>query len=1033
MFFCILLIINMQQSQGVNDRTFGGHIVYWILDQGENFRDTVFSIMIGRSEMQKTMGAVCVLAISGWACAQPTTWDGDAGDGFWITDSNWDTDSAPSGSSQVMIPSDAGEVNIILSAESCASLSCLSSLRLTSATLSVSGTGAVSNMIFDGGGFIPTVETDGAFTISGNSTCITGDARGNGGEFSNAGVFDAFSFGIDGANGFSGVNTGTWNIPLSSGALTLSNGAVFDNQGTFTVQPSAVITGSSGLFSNSGTLSRVGGVGSTTIDTGLTQLSGTTSASGATAVISVLSDGWQLVGGTLEVSNGGKLSLAGSNLARTRTLGVSAITGDGTVDLFPSNATIDWINSTTTNVSTGGVVAYSGTLNLDGDLTNNGLFVGRGVSFSGTGSFNNSTIGTLEVPTGNGLEFKMDAETTGAVELRGTMFLSDGAVLDQKFHVSNGGFQLYNDSLVTTLTGGMSGVLKSSGKIELKGDASGIVSSSISTRLETQGGNSIYAYNGTLVLGGGGSISNSVIRLKGDLSAAALRFEGSLPWTVDGSTAIFQTAGPNSTEVSFGVINTAGPGITLGSGVELSVEENVTVNLLSSEFSGAGELINNGRLKWIGGAVGCRVNNLKTMDILPGIIGKTLKAELQNGFLDGFVLQSSTFTVDGGSIINNGDWQMSGSSSINPAVAGGEMHNHGQLTVIDPGAGAHTIGIDLNNTGTVIALQGHLFLTGDVLQLNQLDGTLSGGNWAANPGSSITFSRSLVRLRGPARLLGGSSEVPDLPSLESIDNGGAARLFNTEFNGSMNLSEGSEMTAAGDVTVNGDYTSTGGSKTIIEPDAKVEATGSMSVGEVDSAADEINVIAVLARHRGAPTPSIVTSTLDLWGRLGVGESGSSVISMQGDLLMHPSARMHVSMIQSGPSVNTVDLLNVTGSAVLDGTLVIDASMSEFSVGEERTVLIASNGISGMFDEVQAIGLGAGEGFVASVVGNEVRITSGIVCIADFTGDGLLDFFDVSAFLGAFTAQSQIADLNNDGMFNFFDVSAFLGAFGAGCP
>ena len=55
------------------------------------------------------------------------------------------------------------------------------------------------------------------------------------------------------------------------------------------------------------------------------------------------------------------------------------------------------------------------------------------------------------------------------------------------------------------------------------------------------------------------------------------------------------------------------------------------------------------------------------------------------------------------------------------------------------------------------------------------------------------------------------------------------------------------------------------------------------------------------------------------------------------------------------------------------------------------------------------------------------------CPADFTGDGLLNFFDVSAFLGLFSAQDTAADLNNDGQYNFFDVSAFLSAFSAGCP
>ena len=55
------------------------------------------------------------------------------------------------------------------------------------------------------------------------------------------------------------------------------------------------------------------------------------------------------------------------------------------------------------------------------------------------------------------------------------------------------------------------------------------------------------------------------------------------------------------------------------------------------------------------------------------------------------------------------------------------------------------------------------------------------------------------------------------------------------------------------------------------------------------------------------------------------------------------------------------------------------------------------------------------------------------CPADMTGDGVLDFFDISAFLSAFSTQDPAADFTGDGTFDFFDISAFLSAFGAGCP
>jgi len=54
--------------------------------------------------------------------------------------------------------------------------------------------------------------------------------------------------------------------------------------------------------------------------------------------------------------------------------------------------------------------------------------------------------------------------------------------------------------------------------------------------------------------------------------------------------------------------------------------------------------------------------------------------------------------------------------------------------------------------------------------------------------------------------------------------------------------------------------------------------------------------------------------------------------------------------------------------------------------------------------------------------------------ADFAEPfGTLDFFDVLAFLQAFSNQDPAADINSDGLWDFFDVLAFLQAFSAGCP
>jgi endonuclease I len=58
---------------------------------------------------------------------------------------------------------------------------------------------------------------------------------------------------------------------------------------------------------------------------------------------------------------------------------------------------------------------------------------------------------------------------------------------------------------------------------------------------------------------------------------------------------------------------------------------------------------------------------------------------------------------------------------------------------------------------------------------------------------------------------------------------------------------------------------------------------------------------------------------------------------------------------------------------------------------------------------------------------------GSTCTADLTGDGVLNFFDVSAFLSSYSGGDLSVDFTGDGVLNFFDVSAFLNAYTAGCP
>lgn len=124
------------------------------------------------------------------------------------------------------------------------------------------------------------------------------------------------------------------------------------------------------------------------------------------------------------------------------------------------------------------------------------------------------------------------------------------------------------------------------------------------------------------------------------------------------------------------------------------------------------------------------------------------------------------------------------------------------------------------------------------------------------------------------------------------------------------------------------------------------------------------------------------------------------------------------------------------------------------VTDENFTYVVTNGSIALFDltnpsDIRYLGASGSRNSVLSsssaaiaderiylAAGNNLTVfdTSGCAaCPADLTGDGLLDFFDVSAFLLAYNTQDPAADFTNDGNWDFFDVSAFLSAYNAGCP
>lgn len=120
----------------------------------------------------------------------------------------------------------------------------------------------------------------------------------------------------------------------------------------------------------------------------------------------------------------------------------------------------------------------------------------------------------------------------------------------------------------------------------------------------------------------------------------------------------------------------------------------------------------------------------------------------------------------------------------------------------------------------------------------------------------------------------------------------------------------------------------------------------------------------------------------------------------------------INLAEQGDIASTID-----GSVVVDGDVLTLTSTLPL---DATTPLMDSTGTE----------LGT-----LTVVGTATIVATGNAptCPADLTGDGVLNFFDVSAFLNAYNTMDPVADFDNNGVFNFFDVSGFLNAFNAGCP
>lgn len=72
-------------------------------------------------------------------------------------------------------------------------------------------------------------------------------------------------------------------------------------------------------------------------------------------------------------------------------------------------------------------------------------------------------------------------------------------------------------------------------------------------------------------------------------------------------------------------------------------------------------------------------------------------------------------------------------------------------------------------------------------------------------------------------------------------------------------------------------------------------------------------------------------------------------------------------------------------------------------------------------------------YCASTAPRSMLIFNTNDCPVDLSGDGVLDFHDISLFLSQAPFPGSISDFNGDELFDFFDITKFIAAYTTGCP
>ena len=352
-----------------------------------------------------------------------------------------------------------------------------------------------------------------------------------------------------------------------------------------------------------------------------------------------------------------------------------------------------------------------------------------------------------------------------------------------------------------------------------------------------------------------------------------------------------------------------------------------------------------------------------------------------------------------------GDNQVvSGSGLIQPAVDG-MIINNGTFIANDP-----VVPLHLDNT--IDSTNGEMIADGAVMLLR--------GGAVITGGTYDTLNDGVVRTDS------GTITVSDLVSNGTFEIQGVTSTLNVSGtmvnNGVLSMNPqmspfDARLIAQSDVTISGTGSIQMDVGSVL-PDADINANGfTITLGENQVIHGSGRVRGVVD-SQGGLAPGGVLRQIDV-GVFSLGANAQSTFDLGG---INASEFDRVTLGDG-------DTLTLGGAVTIN----LDDGYVPF-FGDSWDIISASGGgvIMDEFDLDSTVVPVAPLGLVYRVVYEDQRVFVVLTCDSDLTGDGVLDFFDVSLFLNFYAAGDERADFTGDGQFDFFDLSLFLNLFSGKC-